>query len=177
MDRSLLEYNQFAKHPLEPIQLQCETSDIINILFKFVLCLSPLLGTLQYKHCRTNNSLISCALRIYMVYVIFGLLSITSFSHIIYFFWFLSDAFKFLHSIIGNSFTGTLKYRIGVAVFIIHGILECLSIFLACSVLYFPLKHLLIMFFVFHIISLKILLNYKFNQLCWFRKSSLKKHQ
>lgn len=177
MDSGLLGFNQFAKNPLESIQLQSSTPNVISILFKFILCLTPLLGTLQYKHCRSNNSLIHCALRISMAYVIFGLLSINLFSHIVYFFWILSDTFKLLHSAIGSSFTGTLKYRIGVVVFIIHSILECLSIFQACSALYFPFKYPLILFFAFHIISLKILLSHKFNQLYWFRKSSSKKYQ
>lgn len=148
---------------------------IYNVMFKSALCMTSFLEVLLNKRYHASNSLISFWIRVYMANVIFSLVEDSLFSQTTYFFWLLSDAFKLLHLIFGNSFTGVLKYKIGVATFVAHSLLECLLVLIACMGLYFPFRHLMILFFLFHILSLKALLTYKIKQFHWFSNKYSKK--
>lgn len=171
----LLEISQVWKNRPLHILGSHRHPDTLSTLFKFVMCIPPLVEVFQQKHARHNNSLISLGLRTYMICVVFGLLSSVHFIQPIIFLWLLSDVITFAHSMIGNAVTGALKYKLGPVIFIIYSILEVFSALFASLCVTSPLKHILIIVFFFHIICLKLLLKYKLTQLYWFNKRTDKK--
>lgn len=128
---------------------------------------------LKYKNHRISltPSLINLALRNFTEHFIFGVFETGIYVDIIHISWFLIDTFKFLHLILNNRVTGTLKYWISIPIHILHSILECISICYASKKLYFLFKYFLLLFLFAYLISIKIVVKYRICQLLWYRKS------
>jgi hypothetical protein len=128
---------------------------------------------LKYKKHRLSltPSLINISLRNFIVHIVFGLFNYRKCAFTVHLCWFLIDTFKFLHIVFNNRFTGFLKYKVSIPLFIIHGILECFSILGASFSFILPLRVFAIFVLLVHTISLQIVLKHKILQLLWYKKS------
>lgn len=114
--------------------------------------------------------IIDFTLKNFTEHLLFGLAKYTKFAFLIRTCWFLIDTFHFAHIIFNNKISALLKYKFGIVLFGIHGILESMSTLKFSLAFSRPISAFLLLFYFFHLISLKVLFNYKLYQLMWYRK-------
>jgi len=177
MENKVAELLKFSQTSLEYFSTKYDFTGVINNSLKAVLSIYPLLDMLHQKAHRNMNPLIASAIRTFMAYVVFGWLEIRLFSTGVYILWALTDIFGLLYSLMGSRQLGLLRYKVSAYLFLIHSALEISSVVIGG--LWLPLlpKYVLVAFLCFHVVSTRLLLRQKSNQMRWFYKSIWEKHQ
>lgn len=147
---------------------------VLRIVISLCYFIEILILKLEKHRLSLIPIMVDFAMRNFMIHCVFGIFNHKIFSLFIYFCWLFIDMLTFLKEISNKKIVAYAKYYLNLPIYVLHSLIECVSIYLLSIEFSIPTKWMLLLFLFAHIMGISVVIKHKSSQLYWFIKSQKK---